>query len=77
MSRKGHKWSQEQRDRHSMTMGNVALFRMCQSCQRENATTLRRDHRSTWAVCRYCGHEELMVRYTASDEFEALRKKWK
>lgn len=66
-------WTTDQRERHSMLMRNVALFRKCQGCKRENATTLRRDPRETWAVCRYCGHEQLMARYTASAEYQLRR----
>jgi DNA-directed RNA polymerase subunit RPC12/RpoP len=42
----------------------VALFRKCQECKRENATTLRRTRLQTWADCRYCGRSTLMVQFT-------------
>jgi transcription elongation factor Elf1 len=57
-------WTKKQRHNLSETMKLVALFRKCQECKRENATTLRRTRLQTWADCRYCGRSTLMVQFT-------------
>jgi Zn ribbon nucleic-acid-binding protein len=57
-------WTQKRREEHAETMKLAALFRRCKSCERENATTMRREPKLTIAVCAYCGHEAVMARYS-------------
>lgn len=67
------KWTKKRRAEHSETMKLEAMFRKCDSCQRENATTLKRWSKLTVAVCAYCGHKAVRAHYTASDAHEKAR----
>lgn len=45
------------------------LFYQCSFCKTEHATWHRRTKHATFAVCSICGHEKMIARYRAGEEF--------